>query len=70
MVFLRYMPISWTAVRFFAEQHEMEIQESASVLTVANLVRLVRQLDSDIVLCIYGFFYTYMGLFTSSTTVR
>jgi hypothetical protein len=50
IIVLRYMPTSCIAVRFFAEQHEMEIQESASVLTVANLVRLVRQLDSDIVL--------------------
>jgi len=38
----------FTAVRFFAEQHELEIQESASVLTVANLVRLVRRFDTDI----------------------
>ena len=50
MIFVTYILMPCTAVRFFAEQHEMEIQESASVLTVANLVRLVRPLDSDIVL--------------------
>lgn len=30
------------AVRFFSEQHEMELQHAPKVVTVANLVKMVR----------------------------